>query len=107
MAIGKSPLQTRLENIPPVFRNKYFLALVFFFGWILFFDKHNLVTQVKLHLMVKKLEQDKAYYSNKVKEAEQVRNDMDINREKFAREHYYLQARDEDVLIIKDADELK
>ena len=108
MAVGKSPVQSWLENsFPPYFRNKYILVLAFFFVWMLFFDKHNLFTQLKLQGMVEKLEQDQDYYSKKVKEAEQNRYDLEVNKEKFARERYYMQARDEDVFIIKEAEELK
>ena len=57
--------------------------------------------------MVNELEEKQEYYSDKVREAEQNRYDLEINGDKFARERYYMQKRDEDVFIIKDPEELK
>jgi len=105
MAIGKSPLQTWFEGIPAIYRNKYLIASVLFLIYMLFFDKHDLVTQFKLQRTVHRLEQDQQYYLNKIEEAEQDRYDLEVNREKFARERYYMQEKDEDVFIIKKADD--
>ena len=105
MAIGKSPLQTWFENIPAIYRNKYVIASAIFLVYMLFFDKHDLVTQFKLQRTVNKLEQDQQYYRQKIEEAEQDRYDLEVNREKFARERYYLQERDEDVFIIQQEEE--
>ena len=44
---------------------------------------------------------DKVFYLNKLKEAHQERIDMQSNQEKFAREHYYMKAADEDVFVIE------
>ena len=107
MAIGKSPLQKWLEEIPAPIKNKYLLALAAFFCWMIFFDKHDFITQWQLQRTVDKLEEDKAYYSKKIEEAEQDRYDLEVNREKFARERYYLQKKDEDVFIIKEKEALK
>lgn len=107
MAIGKNPLQALIEEIPAPLRNKYFLVLVAFFAWMIFFDKHDFITQWQLQRTVDKLEKDKQYYSKKIEEAEQDRYDLEVNREKFAREHYYLQKSDEDVFIIKKKEELE
>lgn len=105
MAIGKSPLQTWFESIPAIYRNKYVIAAAFFLVYMLFFDKHDLVTQFKLQRTVNKLEQDQQYYRQKIEEAEQDRYDLEVNREKFARERYYLQEKDEDVFIIQQEEE--
>jgi len=107
MALGKSPLQKWLEDVPAPLKNKYFLVLAMFLFWMIFFDKHDFITQWQLQRTVDKLEEDKAYYSKKIEEAEQDRYDLEVNREKFARERYYLQKSDEDVFIIKKEGELK
>lgn len=107
MAVGKSPLQIWFEGIPAPFRNRYFLVLVAFFGWMVFFDKHDFITQWQLKRSVDKLEQDKAYYSRKIEKAEKEFQDLQDNREKFAREKYYLQRSNEDVFIIKKESELE
>lgn len=107
MASGNNPLQALLEEIPAPLRNKYFLVLIAFFAWMIFFDKHDFITQWQLQRTVDKLENDKEFYSKKIKESEQDRFDLEANREKFAREHYYLQKANEDVFIIRKKEELE
>ncbi len=83
------------------FRNKFFLILVLFFGWMIFFDKHDMITQFRLQRSVNQLEADKEFYKEKIQEAHQAREDLEINKEKYAREHYYMKKSDEDVFIIE------
>lgn len=83
------------------FSNKYFLILVLFFGWMVFFDKHDMITQFRLQRSVNQLETDKGFYKEKIQEAHQAREDLEINKEKYAREHYYMKKGDEDVFIIE------
>lgn len=83
------------------FRNKFFLILVLFFGWMLFFDKHDMITQFRLQRSVNQLEADKEFYKEKIQEAHQAREDLEVNKEKYAREHYYMKKSDEDVFIIE------
>ena len=107
MAVGKSPFHSYLENIPAPLYNRYLIVLVVFSVWVLFFDKHDIVTQWKLNRTVEKLEADQAYYARKIREAENDRYDLDVNREKYAREQYYLKKDNEDVFIIVDESELE
>lgn len=102
MAVGKSPFRSYLENIPAPLYNKYFVVIIVFFTWVLFFDKHDIITQWKLKQTVEKLEQDKKYYARQIEDAENDRYDLDVNREKFARERYYMKKDNEDVFIIVD-----
>ena len=99
MAIN-NPLQPLLERLPKPLRNKYFLVLAVFAAWMVFFDKHDVITQWRLQRTVDKLEEDKAFYTQKIKEAEQTRLDLEANREEFARERYYMKESDEDVFVI-------
>lgn len=100
MAGSNNPLSAILEQLPAPFRNKYFVVLFFFFGWMIFFDRHDLLTQWRLQRSVDKLQEDIDYYNIKIEEAQQERYDLDINKEKFARERYYMKKRNEDVFII-------
>ncbi len=101
----KDFLQPALERLPAPLRNKYFLILAVFFGWMIFFDKHDVITQWRLQRSVNKLEDDKEFYSRKIEEAEQTRLDLEVNREKFARERYYMKKKDEDVFVIVKEEE--
>lgn len=101
----QNPLQDLLRYVPAPLRNKYVLALTLFFAWMIFIDKHDVLTQFQLQRNVEKLEEEKEFYSEKIQEAEQERLDLEVNKEKIAREKYYMKKRGEDVFIIVDEDE--
>ena len=105
MAKSNNPLQPLLDQLPKPLRNKYFLVLVVFFTWMFFVDKHDIMTVIGLQQTVNKLEEDKTYYSKKLEEAKQERLDLEVNKEKFARERYYMQKSNEDVYIIVEEEE--
>lgn len=105
MAKSNNPLQPLFDQLPKPLRNKYFLVLVVFFAWMFFVDKHDIMTVVGLQRTVNKLEEDKTYYSKKLEDAKQERLDLEVNKEKFARERYYMQKSNEDVYIIVEEDE--
>ncbi len=100
MANGRNPLKPLLNLIPAPLRNKYVIVLILFFGWMIFFDKHDFWTVWRLQRTVDKLEEDKEFYSKQIEKAEQERLDLEANKEKFAREKYYMKKNDEDVFII-------
>jgi cell division protein FtsB len=70
---------------------------------MLFFDRHDLMSQYEYSTQVNKLEEEKEFYT---KETEQVRKDLKeltTNRErleKFAREKYLMKKENEDVFVI-------
>ncbi len=100
MALRNNPFKPLVRQIPAPFRNKYFLVLAVFITWMIFFDKHDILTQWQLQQTLNKMEEDKAYYESKLQEAWQHKQDIETNKEKFARENYYLQKEHEDVFII-------
>ena len=105
MAVRKNPLQPFLDQIPAPMRNIYFLSLAVFFAFMIFIDKHDFLTQYRLQETLNKLERDKVYYQEKIKEVKKDQRDIHNNKEKFAREHYYLNKQDEDVFIIEKVKE--
>ncbi|MCA9132400.1 MAG: septum formation initiator family protein [Planctomycetales bacterium] len=104
MANSNSLWQQILQQIPAPLRNKYYLILVLFFGWMIFFDKHDLLTQFRLQKAVNKMEQDKEEYLDKIEQAKQDRLDLEVNKEKFAREQYYMHKSGEEVYIMVEED---
>ncbi len=96
---GKNIFTPLLKKIPKPFKNRYVLFLTFFFAWMVFFDKHNVYTNLRLQKIVNQLEEDKNYYGKKIKEAEEERLRQNVNREKFAREKYFMKKPNEDVFI--------
>ncbi len=96
--------QPLLELAPPALRNRYALVLVFFVFWMLFMDKHDVLTQWRLQRTLNKLEEEKAYYHQRIEQAERDRLNLESNGEKFARERYYMKKQGEDVFIIEEKD---
>ncbi len=94
-------LPPALQNFLKPFRNKFFLVLTLFICWLVFFDKHDVITQFRLQRTVNQLESDKTEYRAKIKEAQQDRLDLEQDKEKFAREQYYMKKNNEDVFVIE------
>jgi len=94
-----------LRSVPAPLRNKYILVLTLFFAWMIFIDKHDVLTQFKLQRTVKNLEEEKTLYSEQIKAAERERLDLEVNKEKIAREKYFMKKPSEDVFIIVDEED--
>jgi hypothetical protein len=97
-----NPFKPLIDQLPAPFRNKYFVVLVLFVAWLVFFDKHQILTQWELHRTLQDLKEEKAYYEEKIEEAWEDKRDIEENAEKFAREKYYLKKKDEDVFVIQE-----
>jgi hypothetical protein len=95
------------NKLPVPIRNKYFITALAFVAFMVFFDRHDVLTQIRLQRTVNKMEQDKVFYEDQIEQEEQQRLDMEINKERFAREKYYMQRNNEDVFIIKDQEKDK
>lgn len=94
--------QQLTDRLPAPFRNRYVLVLLAFVMYMVFFDRHDPITQFRLQQMVKQLEADRSYYLEKIAEEEREMADMQANQERFARERYFMQRANEDVFIIVD-----
>jgi len=84
-------------------KNKYFLFSLFAFIWMLFFDRHDLMFQLRLQKRIQQLEQDKLHYQAEIKKLNNERLMLVKNNEaleKFAREQYWMKQPNEDLYII-------
>ena len=84
-------------------RNKYLIAVVVFFVWLLVFDRNSLVDRVRYIRTLNDLEQEKEYYIERIDEDSRRLDELktnDDNLEKFAREQYFMKKDDEDVFVI-------
>jgi len=91
------------RKVPPLFRNFYFLATVFFLVWMTFIDSNDLITRFKMGSKLRSLEREKEYYQEKIVEVEKDRQELMTNKElleKFAREKYLMKKESEDVYVI-------
>ncbi len=98
----KSPIEVILGKIPPVFKNRYVACLIPFMVWITFFDKANIIEQIKLRAKVEEYQGLKQYYDNLIEEGKKNRAALNADLEKFAREEYYLKKNNEDVFIFEE-----
>ncbi len=93
-----------IRRIPPVLRNKFLLASVFFAVWMLFFDKNDVFSLLQRRRDLAEIEESKAYFAQKI--AENKKFSMDIQSdaaaiEKFARERYHMKRENEDLFLIQ------
>ena len=79
--------------------NKYAIVTAIFFVWLLVFDKHNYVTQRKLAQTIDNLKVEKQKYLDLIEEVKIEKIDLENNKEKYAREHYYMHKENEEVFI--------
>lgn len=98
-------IQTSINKLPAYLRNRYFLALVVFSVIMFGFSSKDLITQFQLRRAVNRLEAKKVELADKIKQAETERLDMEREKERFARETYFMQRDNEDVFIIVPEEE--
>lgn len=83
-------------------RNRYFLVSAGFLIHVIFFDHSRLISQWQLERDIQKLEQDKEQYRKQIEEIKEEQLEIGKNKERYAREHYYMKRADEDVYIIEE-----
>ena len=84
-----------------VWLNKYTIAIVAFLIWVLFFDKYNVNSHRYLNQKVEKLQEDKLSYQAKIVETREQLKHIDLYKEKYARERYYMHKPNEEIVVIK------
>lgn len=94
-------------KLPRFTKNFYFLFGFSFLIWMLFIDTNDVFTQIKLRNKLQNLEDEKAYYLEKIDEVRVDREELLSNDElleKFAREKYLMKKESEDLFIIVEED---
>jgi cell division protein DivIC len=102
MALPSNPWQAIMQKLPRPLQNKYYLTILVFLFYLIIIDRHNLWTQWKLAGAVNRLESEKQIYIQKIKDVKDEVEDFEATKEKFAREHYYMKKKGEDVFIINN-----
>ena len=72
-----------------------------FLVWLLFIDEYNVFTQQRLKSKIELLETQKSDFVEKVKLAREEKKDIELNKEKYAREKYLMHKENEDVIVIE------
>lgn len=98
----KTYYQNHKPQIRKLVRNRYFLVAAGFLVHVTFFDHSRLISQWQLERDIQKLEQDKEQYQKQIEEIKEEQLEIGKNKERYAREHYYMKRADEDVYIIEE-----
>lgn len=92
-----------MNKLLQVAKNKYFIVTAFFLIWIGFFDQNDWVSRKSIDKEIKKLEDDKAFFTTEVNELQKEEKRLKENEEeleKYARENFYMKKEGEDVFVI-------
>ncbi|MFC1732767.1 septum formation initiator family protein [candidate division KSB1 bacterium] len=92
-----------IKKLIKLLKNKYFFTTMTFLVWMMFFDNHNFISQVRLTNELNEYRNIKAYYLDEIRKdsiaALELMTNMD-NLERFAREKYLMKRDNEDIFLI-------
>jgi cell division protein DivIC len=84
-------------------KNKYLVALIVFFVYMLFIDSNNLIRQYNMLHELSKVDKEREYYLKEIQEnkstTEELLNNPDM-LERYAREKFLMKRPDEDIFLI-------
>ena len=95
------------KRLPPYLKNKYSIAFIVFFLWLMFFDRNRVINQVKLLNTLGDMRAEKEYYEEQIKADSTALHILESDKkelERFAREKYLMKRDNEDVYLIVDED---
>lgn len=88
-----------------IFLNKYLIVLTIFVVFITFFGENNLIRRWETRRKIVQQEEELKFYQDEIITTKQKKNQLQSsneNLEKFAREHYFMKNKEEDIFIIKE-----
>lgn len=83
--------------------NKYIIVVLIFLVWMIFFDSTSFLVLRDLDNEIEKYEQKLEYYKEEYNKNTQYYNQLMNNKnekEKFARENYFMKKRNEEIFIL-------
>jgi cell division protein FtsB len=100
--------KTKLLTWLGQFKNIYLVITSFFIIWMFFFDSNSVLIQWQLSSEIKDLEQEKNYFETEIARDKALLKKFSdsIEKERFAREHYFFKKPNEDIFIIEMKDSL-
>ena len=96
-------IKTFFLNLPPIFRNVFFLTGIVFAAWMLFFDENNMMVQYNRRHELAGLRKKTGFYKQEITKVEKQYQELTNSaesQEKFARENYMMKKDNEDVFVI-------
>jgi cell division protein DivIC len=88
-------------GIPSGWINKFTIATTLFVVWMTFFDQHNVFAYLRLQGVITKMEVEKESYNEQIAQAIKDKQDLDNDKEKFAREKHLMHKSDEEIILIE------
>ncbi len=91
--------------MPKFFRNFYVITGLFFLAWMLLLDANDWPTQVRTWWTLRELQNEKVFYKQKIARIERAKMEVlgsPALREKYAREHYLMKRRKEEIYVVVD-----
>jgi cell division protein DivIC len=88
------------DKLPSPLKNIYIVAILVFSVWMIFFDKHSLITHIKLTQIINGIHRDMDNYRKEIQMIETEKALMDSGTERYVREKYFMSRENEDVFII-------
>lgn len=92
-----------MKKIVGLLKNKFVITTCVLAAWVLFFDKNDLRTLIKMKSEVRQLEEEKKYYVHEIAQITYELSELTTNisaLEKFAREKYLMKKDEEDIFVI-------
>lgn len=92
-----------------VVTNIYVLVLTVFLVWMVFFDTNSLLIHWELKKELKNLEKQREFLQEEISRDKKIIEKLSDPEEleKFAREHYYLKKKQEEIYLIEYGDSIK
>lgn len=89
--------------------NMYVLVLTIFVVWMVFFDTNSLLIHWELKKQINSLEKQREFLYEEIERDKKIIKKLSDPEEleKFAREHYYLKKKNEEIYLIEYEDSIK
>ncbi len=94
-----------LKKILVPLKNKYLAVTLLLAVWLCFFDRNDLISEMRLVRKIHRLQAERTYYKQQTDKATEELKELQTdpsNLEKFAREKYLMKKDNEDIYVIVD-----
>ena len=89
------------ERTPNFVKNKWVISFLILFVWVLFFEEVNLFSLYKTKSKINRLEKEWVFNEKRIKDAEEKKEMILSDPEKYARETFWMKKEDEELFIIE------
>lgn len=92
-----------LKFVQKYFLNKYFITIFLFLIWMIFFDQTSWLVVKELNRDISNYEKELNYYKSEYEKNDTFYKKLMNNkseREKFARENYFMKKKNEEIFIV-------